>query len=186
MYPETRAEALDVFGVLCDPVCVQVLGVVSASPSASLEIASRLPRLKGNRVEGALTKLAAAHLTALGDDGTWRADLDVLRRSRRRLAYPEWVISFIEVEPKLEGFLNQDGIEQYPADKHLLRTLGRLIRDEISQSAREFGERELTSRLAAFGTDGAELRRLLVDLELMERAPATGTYYVYEPNGEAN
>lgn len=100
-----------------------------------------------------------------------------MRRARRQLAFPVWVLRFLDSDPRLSGVLSAEGIVEIPPDLELRSTLGKLICTEISGGQSEYRERDLTQRLADFGYDGAELRRMLVELELMERNPRTGIYY---------
>ena len=178
MYPESPDQASEVVGVLCDPVCVQVVGhALGNTPADLLPDVLDVPP---GRIAGALTRLARVGLVTQADDdaSVLQVHLEVLRRARQVLTSPGWVIRFLDAEPRLSGVI-ENGRVCYIPTSHALRTsFASLIVDEICRDTPTLTETELCARLDVFGFDVAQLRRLLIDEALMTRDPATGVYTV--------
>jgi len=177
MYPETKDQASEVVGVLCDPVCVQVLGQVLGDVSDPDEIAAQIATPE-KRVVGALTRLSHVGLVTQDGSPTLQAHLEVLRRARQVLTSPEWAVRFLDAEPRLKGMIEDGRIRSIPTNPDLRTSFASLIVGEVTQGSPTMTETELCSRLDVFGFDAAQLRRLLVDEDLMTRDPATGVYSV--------
>jgi len=182
MYPETKDQASEVVGVLCDPVCVQVLGQVLGGTSDPDLISAQISS-PAKRVAGALTRLSHVALVtpAEGEDSpTLQAHLEVLRRARQVLTSPQWAVRFLDAEPRLKGMIEDGRIRAIPTNPDLRSSFASLIVGEVTQDSPTMTETELCSRLDVFGFDAAQLRRLLVDEDLMTRDPATGVYSLVE------
>ena len=179
MCPESRDQASEVVGVLCDPVCVQVLGQVLGGTSDPDEIAAQISTPE-RRVTGSLTRLSHVGLVAPAGDGSslLQAHLEVLRRARQVLTSPQWAVRFLDAEPRLKGMIEDGRVRSIPTNPDLRTSFASLIVDEVTQGNPTMTEIELCSRLDVFGFDAAQLRRLLVDEDLMTRDPATGVYSV--------
>jgi len=177
MYPESRDQASEVVGVLCDPVCVQVfaqvLGSVSDPDAISVQITAPI-----KRVAGALSRLSHVGLMAPAHEGApvLQAHLEVLRRARQVLTSPAWAIRFLDAEPRLSGMIEDGRIRYIPTNPTLRSSFASLIMDEVTADTSTLTETELCRRLDVFGFDVAQLRRLLIDESLMTRDPATAVY----------
>ncbi|RIQ22794.1 DUF2087 domain-containing protein [Jiangella rhizosphaerae] len=78
--------------------------------------------------------------------------------------------------PRLDGCLKNGRVATIPADDGLKAELGRLVMAALPRRD-TYTERELTAVLRELGDEPVALRRLLVDLRLVERDPDGSRYW---------
>ncbi|WP_199520961.1 DUF2087 domain-containing protein [Jiangella anatolica] len=78
--------------------------------------------------------------------------------------------------PRLDGCLKNGRIATIPADDGLKAELGRLVMAALPRRD-AYTERELTTELRELADEPVALRRLVVDLGLMERDPDGSRYW---------
>lgn len=181
MFPQSREEAAEVVGVMCDPVCVEVMGQIVAHEMDGPGWLYEQINSPAARIDEALDRLMRVGLVTTTDrHGAPRlkASLDAMRRARKLLMSPEWVVRFIDADPRLTGVISGNQVRRIPSDPGVRMSLARLILTDISQDASSWPEAELCSRLGVYGFDVAQLRRFLIDEGLMTRNSATGVYTV--------
>ncbi|MGW9413206.1 DUF2087 domain-containing protein [Arthrobacter cupressi] len=81
----------------------------------------------------------------------------------------------------LERFLRSDGrIDRYPANQEQRRLLLAWVAGQVLAPGEVIDERTLSARLGEYSDDPVLLRRYLVDVELVERAPDGSAYFLPE------
>ncbi|WP_157575022.1 ArsR/SmtB family transcription factor [Jiangella muralis] len=165
----------ELLSALGDPKRLAVLGALCAAPGA-LTVAGIGARagLPERDVQRALAVLGGAGLVRRDDAGL-SADLGPIRAASASGAASTPVGRVAADFPRLDGCLKNGRIATIPADDGLKAELGRLVMAALPRRD-AYTERELTTELSALGDEPVALRRLLVDLRLVER-PADGSRY---------
>ncbi|SDT59757.1 DUF2087 domain-containing protein [Jiangella sp. DSM 45060] len=165
----------ELLSALGDPKRVAVLGALCAAPGAHTVagIGARAG-LSERDVQRALAVLGGAGLVRRDDAGL-SADLGPIRAAAAEGASSTPVGRVAADFPRLDGCLKNGRVATIPADDGLKAELGRLIMAALPRRD-AYTERELTTQLSALGDEPVALRRLLVDLRLVERA-ADGSRY---------
>jgi len=176
--PGSRDAAATVMGVICDPVCLQVLGAAAGADGVREGDVRERVAAPPARVTDAVRRLVAVGLLVRGpgDDPYLTAQMSVLRRAREVLLQPAWLTAFLDAEPQLSGTVAGGRIATMPMNPELRSALARLIAGTIPWRGKAMSESELGTHLAVFGPDVAELRRLLADEGLVRRDPSRGMY----------
>jgi hypothetical protein len=159
---------LAVLGALCTTTAT------SAAAAPTVADLTERTGLTERDVQRALAVLGGAGLVSRDETGL-RADLEPIRAAAAAAVAATPVGRVAADFPRLDGCLKNGRIATIPADDRLKAELGRLVMAALPHRD-GYTEKELTAELAVLGDEPVALRRLLVDLDLMDRA-ADGSRY---------
>ncbi|WP_162605611.1 DUF2087 domain-containing protein [Jiangella ureilytica] len=171
----------ELLSALGDQKRLAVLGALCTTTAASATAASTVADLQDRTglserdVQRALAVLGGAGLVSRDSAGL-RADLEPIRAAAAAAVAATPVGRVAADFPRLDGCLKNGRIATIPADDRLKAEVGRLVMAALPHRD-GYTERELTTELAALGDEPVSLRRLLVDLRLVERNPDGSRYW---------
>lgn len=170
-----------VLGVLADPARLVVMGhLAAAAPNGSTlaEIRERTG-FDDRRAHRSLGLLMACGLVIKDAGGALHADVGPVREAASAVLALTPIGRIQGDYPGLAGCLANGTIVQVPVDPRLRRELAEMVLRALALTA-PIPEQQLNVLLAPLGGDPANLRRLLIDENLLDRDPHTSVYSVVD------